>query len=399
MRRSLALFAILAPVAALGACRQLAGIYEIEAIEAGAFDGPKRESGADARHHDSAPVEAAAADTGADAGPCGCEGCEILADNQLSPLSLVVIGTDIYFLNYGPGLDQGSIGHVSTTGGKVTKLLAGLTNPLGLTTDGKSLFFYAQSASMGGVIMKLSLPRPTGGTGAPEMLAVNQGTMSGLVLCQTVQFPTSNLIVATASDVYWIGATGGTNDSVMQVPIDGGATKPFVNNVSFEAGTATLQPVAIAADGTDLFVVTVGTGYVGVFSVPLGSGIVTPTPVIDGLTSPDDLALTATDVIISDQGINFTNGTLIEVPKTGGASKLLAHRLADPWNIVTDSKNVYWVNSGNSSMNAGIDSLPLAGGKPSPIVPFASGPVAIAQDSTNIYWADQSCGTIVKLAK
>src|SRR5271156_5006891 len=96
MRRLLAPLLIALAVSWL-ACRQLAGIEDIEATDA-----------SDARTHSKDSAGDDALDVVDNFG-CGCPGCKTLAQGLNLPASLLVVGSYIYFLSYGPEDGQGSL--------------------------------------------------------------------------------------------------------------------------------------------------------------------------------------------------------------------------------------------------------------------------------------------------
>jgi hypothetical protein len=388
MLRAPAPFVVLAVLASLGACRQLAGIEDIElSPEAGLHEGGPGMEGGRKEGGPDGPEPT-------DAGDCGCDKCVTLASGQSSPLSMVLVGTDIYFLNYGPEAGLGSLARVSTSGGKVETLQGGLTHPLSLTTDGMNLYYFTEDPKNGGVIEKLPIS-----AGTLTTLATKQGTMAGLISCETIQYPTTQFITVSATDVYWIGTSGGVGVNVMTVPIAGGASKAFLNAVPGEAGlAAAFEPSAILTDGTSLFIISNDfSDYAGIIKATLSTG--ESVSIIEDLTTPDALALTATDLLFTDEAVSFTNGTLQILPQAGGANTVLAKKLYAPWAVTTDATDAYWINSGNGNILGSLEKVPLGGGTATTLAGALEAAEAIAIDSTSVYWIDSDCGTVMKVAK
>jgi hypothetical protein len=91
-------------------------------------------------------------------------------------------------------------------------------------------------------------------------------------------------------------------------------------------------------------------------------------------------------------------GSVMTVPKCGGAAKTLASGLPLLLGaIAVDSQTVYWTNLSDQNQGS-VMSLPIHGGAP---VTLAAGgdPGGITLDATSIYWTDAFGGTVVKMPK
>jgi hypothetical protein len=90
-------------------------------------------------------------------------------------------------------------------------------------------------------------------------------------------------------------------------------------------------------------------------------------------------------------------GSVMTVPKCGGAARTLATGQPFLGAIAVDSENVYWTNLSDQS-HGSVMSLPIHGAVP---VTLAAGgdPGGIALDATSIYWTDAFGGTVIKMPK
>jgi hypothetical protein len=392
MRRAVPLLAVVAIFAWQG-CRQIAGIEDLEPADAASTqDGPT----SDAKK----PVPDAGIGDGAGgdgAGICQCEGCVELASALNSPLSLTVVGSDIYFLNYGPEDGTGSLMSVPTKGGKKRTVLGGLTRPFSLVTDGANLYFQAQdgTGAAKGVLVKY----PIGGT--PQTLAAGLGELQGLVSGINIANPTTNDIAVTPTNVYFVEYAPAGFDlpkGILSVSQEGGTVTAFASlwpndgGPTYEGGPNTLSTYAIVTDGVALYATSI-LSEIGVLKIPLGGG--PSEALVANLTAPYALALTGNEVIFCDDAINLTAGSIQSIPEDGGAPTILSKSGA-VWAMVADTaKNLLYFIDPGGSVPAAIKSFDLGTHEVKTVLPELAEPVSLAIDSQNVYWTDAFCGTVV----
>jgi hypothetical protein len=358
-------------VTGLGACRLIAGIHDVEATDASS----------DVAHPPG------------DAGACQCSGCTTLAKNLNAPASLVLVDANLYVLCSGTDKDEGSLVRVPTTGGSVETLEPNLTWPISIATDDTNLYWLAQNDANKGIVAK----RPVAG-GSVVTLASGQGTPGGASYSSV---PTNTLIALTKTDVYfvdWDDCLGlDSPDAVNRVPIDGGPVEVFLSDIPLGLGADAstclggLWPIAIQTDGKSLFVMnTTGTCFDVIFEVPLSGG--SASLIADELTTPTNFALAGSDVVYLDQD------TVQIIPQSGGAPKQLTNQLPGPWTVLTDDTYAYCLSNDLALGPGSIVKVKLSGGATTTLATSAV-PQAFVTDSENIYWVDSKCGTVMSAPK
>jgi hypothetical protein len=170
-----------------------------------------------------------------------------------------------------------------------------------------------------------------GGEGAGDGGGVEAG--STVVVLASGDLACANDIVVDATSLYWT-----SGDSVMKVPLDGGATTTLASDQP--------NPQGIAVDATALYWVNGGDGS--------------------------------------------ADGTVMKVPLDGGSPVVLASgQSKGTVSIALDATHVYWGTGG------GIMVMGLAGGTPQLIV-SAGSPTIFAVDATSVYWAGQDLSGVWK---
>jgi hypothetical protein len=362
-------------IALLGpACRQLAGVEEIQPPPA----------------PDAARVDAAKLDAGA---RCDCPGCTVLATGLPFPVSVVRVDRDLYVTSYGPKPGQGSLVRVPTTGGPVVTVLADLTHPSALASDGADLFWLAEDGTGRGVLQKRAV------SGGPvQDLASGLQRVPLLYKGNYVTFPTSSLIAVSAMDVYFIDFLRNMGPvSVSSVSKNGGTPARFIASNLPDAGSLNpVAPLAIVAGHDALFWVDSNLNVGAILEAPFPTS--SQRVLASNLVSPINLALGGDRIVFCDVGLKGTGGTVQSIPQSGGTPTTLLKGLSFPWAIVVDQGFAYCATLGEYS-NGQIVKVGLDGGAEVTIVERTPQPVALALDDASIYWVDPLCGTVMRAGR
>jgi hypothetical protein len=375
VRPTLASFCIAGALLGIG-CRQIAGIEEIEPVDAG--------KNTEAR---------------ADGPPsmCSCAGCTTLASAQGLPLSLVIVSGYVYFLDYGPEDGEGALMRVPTGGGEPETVAGNLTRPFSIVADATNFYWQAEDGKSG-IIVQLAIAG-----GAPETIASGLPPLTDLVTQGEVLAPTTNDIALSATDVYFTGFTPGmfggpSPQDIQRVPIGGGPVEPFISAWPDDGGMPdggaayALGPLAFVTDGTFAYVVS-SVVQIGVLKVPLAGG--GADVLVDHLENPFALTLAGTNLVFSDDG-NFTNGTVEAISISGGSPSILSKGVA-PWEMVASDGVVYFINIDETTGLSSLDTLDLTGNGLMKLATDLAEPEALAVDSESVYWTDSFCGTVMKI--
>jgi hypothetical protein len=396
--RLLAAALVALSVAGLG-CRQIAGVEDIvpPSDASSVADGKSTDAAID-RDQKGDAVACVGKLEGGSTGKCGCPGCTQLAHGLKVPLSLVLVGSDLYVLSYGTAAGEGSLVRVSTSGGAPETIQSGLSFPIGLLSDGEDLYWSSEDEAGHGIVEKCS----TSG-GKPTTLA------SGLTAIRDVLYKgyafvsTRTLMALAGPDLYFFDFDASGVWSVLRVPKTGGTPRPFFPVPGVDAGPlGTASPIAMISDARSLYFLAGSSAYVtfqGILAVPLSGG--PPIPVIDDLNGPSSLALDGTRIVFTDLGTTPTRGTLQSVGSSGGTPTFLAQNLAAPWSVVVDDGYVYCASLGNFGDPPEGSILKVdTGGKHSiDKLLEAPQPADLVVDATRVYWVDATCGTVMTLPK
>ncbi len=344
------------------ACRQVAGIEDIE---------PPRP----------AP----------DAGPrCACAGCTTLAAGLGFPVGIVLVGTDLFVTDYGPKPGEGALLRIPTAGGPVERFLDGITHPSAIAADATHLYWLADDGKGHGFLETRAV------SGGPVVELAHGLTAVPEVYMMLASAPTNSLLALTATDVYIVDF-GLHKGGILSVPKRGGPLGTFLKPALADAGTVSpVDTLAIATDKDSIVLIDSNTFFTGIVNAPLPSGQVRV--IADNLLTPSNLASSGNDVLFCDIGLSGRNGTLQSVPKSGGAATVLLSGLVSPWAVVADDAFAYCASIG-LPVGGSIVKVALDGGPAIPLVPKTPQPFSLVVDSADVYWVDPVCKTVMKVPK
>lgn len=266
--------------------------------------------------------------------------------------SIAVDATSVYVADW----DGGTIKKLPLRGGPATTLASGLDRPRGIAVDSTSVYWINYGSS---TLMKVAL---TGGS--TTVLASNQTTPGS--------------IVVSGGNLFWPDGGG-----IMKMAVTGGAVTAIVT------GQAAHR---LAIDATNIYWTTQGPvtadGAIMKMSQQGGS----PTTLVSGRTGAAGIAVDATSVYWTEWN---ENGSLMKVPLAGGTPVALAtftdHNL--PHLVATDGQNVYWTASD------GVRKTPASGGETVLIGSKVGNPYEIVVDSKSVYWSTMSTDVTVATPK
>jgi hypothetical protein len=125
-----------------------------------------------------------------------------------------------------------------------------------------------------------------------------------------------------------------------------------------------------------------------------GSASVSLAPAQD---KPNAIAVYGNEVYWNGQSADV-GGSLSKVATSGGPITSLAVGLGSVGPFVVDATGIYWYGSGTSGLSSGIEKLALTGGAATTVVSAMGAPgiSEIVIDSGNVYWVDS--GSVMKAA-
>ena len=147
------------------------------------------------------------------------------------------------------------------------------------------------------------------------------------------------------------------------------------------------HPSKIVTDGEAVYFVTGGT----VASQHEGTNNIKKILLTDGSVSvfvrggdviPD------TTLAIDDKHLYWSDGgSILRVPKTGGASEKIIPKAPKPDEMIMDGENIYWlIWGGEGSPPEPLMVAPKKGGEAKPLTPKYLGTSGISQDENFVYW-------------
>jgi hypothetical protein len=145
-------------------------------------------------------------------------------------------------------------------------------------------------------------------------------------------------LVARNGSIYWANEDSGycgSSDtySVWKIPLSGGSPLNVTSGL--------VDPVNLVVSGTKVYVVDDMNADVESFPASGGSAM----PVVGAQMTPWAMAADSTNVYWTSLGTGQDNGTLVRLPLAGGAAVTLEQGLAAPAAIAVDDTNIYWVDT------------------------------------------------------
>jgi sugar lactone lactonase YvrE len=354
--------ALAAAVLGCGARSAIDG-FEPVAVDAGV------QRSADADVQDGRPLDDAAQGVDARASCPGPSGVRVLANEPRTTrigYAIAANAESVFWLESGPALEGSDLVlSVPICGGAVVTLATQQAYVNEIAVDEANVYWTNASSEDDGTVMRVSVHG-----GDPVTLA-SGGNPGGIAVDDT--------------SVYW---TDRSRDAVMMLPKSGGAAVTLAprqvspdalainathvcwvvdGNASDEGPDVTPAAVACVSKGGGQVVgITSGAALYAwlamdettVYSTPGdGSGVasVTATPIESGPSitlgggSPAGIAVDATSVYWTDSPEQSGMGTVIRVPKAGGATATLASAQAIPGGVTTSGGYVLWTNDPEST--------------------------------------------------
>lgn len=269
-----------------------------------------------------------------------------LASSLDSPWAVCTDGGYVYWVE--GDISTGAVKKVSVNGGAVTTLASGLPEPRAIDVDSAYVYW---------------IERNNGSNGSLKKVSINGGTDTTLV---TGLLNAQNHMALDDNNIYWGDGKIGGGGVIKKVSKNGGTVTTLVNSGILNLTTA------IAVDNTYVYFYD---DQNNIKTVPINSGPVTTI----GTGTPSAYALYGSDIY----WVEYGNGTVKKMPKSGGLITTLATGSNSPSNLTVDGINVYWIEFTNPGK---VLKVPVSGGL-STIVSNEANTIGLATDSINVYWA------------
>ena len=228
---------------------------------------------------------------------------------------LAIDSSNIYWSEYvdtGPGsvpLRTGDVTQTSLIGSVSKQIWTGTDAPNAVAVDGTYVY----------ILQNSDLERVPIGGGQVATLANGAGAYG---------------LTVTPAAAFWTTYNG--VDSVMSVPLDGGASSTFTTGTSGTGSSST----SLVQDGTNLYWGDSKSGGVNgsVYLKPIDGGTQVS---LSSAAEPLGIAYDASYVYVTTgQG-----GTVLKIAKSGAGVTTLASGQGWPYGIAVDDNFVYWVNN------------------------------------------------------
>ena len=301
--------------------------------------------------------------------------------------AIAVDAVNVYWLDVGPcsttcAPSSGRVMSVPKTGGTPTTLASGQSTqglPDSLVVDDTSVYWIDSSNSH-------EDPFPTG-----TLLRIPKA--GGTVVTLASHLGMAAALVESQDDLYWIeqdGVDGGFyNGEIMRLPKTGGSPVPFAASGYFSHFFGVL-----GIDATNVY----WSPSSDLLSEPLGGGAVTTlASLANDAGSPGvlGLALDSTSIFLLLERCNGScePSVLVSLPKEGGPVSALKTRLNSPDSLVADEASVYWIDENvtdeedaGTSFEGTVLTVPKAGGAATRLATNQENAFLLAVDSTSLYW-------------
>ena len=192
-------------------------------------------------------------------------------------------------------------------------------------------------------------------------------------------------LVADDSRLYFTLEGGDPSlQGVSALPLGGGAVVTVSKDLA----------AGLALDDTSLYGGSPADGGINILRIPKTGGGATTLVSTAGVNG---IAVDATDLYWTT-ALEFPNGTVSRIAKSGGAPTILATLNRSPGPIALDDRCVYWGDNGVRPATGTIDRLPIAGGPSETLASSQDDPMVIALDATSVYWVTFS-GNVLRAPK
>jgi hypothetical protein len=290
-------------------------------------------------------------------GACLAGKCQpvVLASEQDTPFAIGLDASNVYWMNAGkPPANNGSLMTAPRTAGAEAKALTAVLNPGGLAMAGSLAYFTSSSDK---AIFQMSLSTQAKNiaktTGSPKLLVVSDGWI-------------------------YFSDESTTTGTISKVNTSGGLPTVVFASQSGISGLAVRGSTLVWASTTSNAVLTGSTGGGAVqtlASVPAPRGV----------------------VMDSNYAYVAGSGQIVRAPLNGGSAVTLVNGLKSPQSLALDGRWLYWSDRGTGAATGSLMRIDINGGTPTTLASALtkSGQIAVGGDA--IYWTDLGAGTVAKL--
>lgn len=246
---------------------------------------------------------------------------QVLATEQVFPVSLVVDAYDVYWTTTGINAATGQVMRVAKTAGEPVAVASGLNWPSDLAGDSDYLYWrddyqgLQRIAKHGGV--------------EPELLVASQ-TLSGAIAIDDTRVYFDEVSVS--------GSVG----AIRAVPKVGGPVADIASLPNWFIAT-------LVVDGDDVYW---HNGGVDSLWHAKTTGDVPATAVFSSDLEMRYIAVTKDVLFITQMGEPFAPGAIHQIPRNGGRDRLVTPRDVGLWGIAVDDTAIYWTNLSKGTLSA-----------------------------------------------